>query len=39
VGLITRIGQAPCVRRLVPRREDDGVVTENLALVEASSDA
>jgi hypothetical protein len=29
VGLITRIGQAPGVRRLVRRREGDGVVTES----------
>jgi hypothetical protein len=29
VGLITRIGQAPGVRRLVRRRGDDGVVTES----------
>jgi len=29
VGLITRIGRAPGVRRLVRRREGDGVVTES----------
>jgi hypothetical protein len=29
MGLITRIGQAPGVRRLVRRREGDGVVTES----------
>jgi predicted RNA-binding Zn-ribbon protein involved in translation (DUF1610 family) len=29
VGLITRIGRAPGVRRLVRRREGDGVVIES----------
>jgi hypothetical protein len=29
VGLITRIGSAPGVRRLVRRREGDGVVAES----------
>jgi hypothetical protein len=29
VGIITRIGRAPGVRRLVRRREGDGVVTES----------
>jgi hypothetical protein len=29
VGLITRIGRAPGVRRLVRRREGDGVISES----------
>jgi hypothetical protein len=29
VGLITRIGQAPGVRRLVRKKDGDGVVTES----------